>query len=215
MTNVNRLLFLGTATAMMALASCGSPETPATAETSATTATQTEAATYAIDTTASAVDWNGTMLGVKTHTGTLHFTEGKLETKGEALTGGSFTVDMRSYTFTDTNYAKPGSAQGTKEKLMGHLMSPDFFAVDSFPTAHFTISSVQGNTATGEMTIRGHTQQETVKNIQLSGDGQSLTATGDLTFNRQKYGVSWKSPMKDMVLSNDIVLHIELKGSAI
>jgi polyisoprenoid-binding protein YceI len=93
-------------------------------------------------------------------------------------------------------------------------MSPDFFAVDSFPTAQFTITSVSGNTATGDMTIRGHKSTETVKNIVLTVDSTSITATGDLTFDRQKYDVSWESPMKDMVLSNDIVLKIQLKGKA-
>lgn len=211
MTTLNRSLLIGTATAMIALASCGSPEAPAPAPPAAPEAVEV---TYSVDTATSAVDWKGTMVGVKSHTGTLHFTSGELKEKGGALTGGSFTVDMRSYTFTDTNYAKPGSKQGTKQNLMGHLMSPEFFAVDSFPTAQFTITSVSGNTATGDMTIRGHKSTEKVENINITADGKTLSATGDLTFNRQKYGVSWNSPMKDMVLSNDIVLKIVLKGTA-
>ncbi len=211
MTTLNRSLLLGTATAMIALASCGTPETPVT--TTAPVAPAAPEVAYSIDTATSAVDWTGTMVGVKSHTGTLHFTAGDLKEKGGVLTGGSFTVDMRSYTFTDTNYAKPGSKQGTRQNLMGHLMSPEFFAVDSFPTAQFTITSVEGNTASGEMTIRGHKNVEKVENISISADGKSIQATGDLTFNRQKYGVAWKSPMKDMVLSNDIVLKIVLKGN--
>ncbi len=211
MTTLNRSLLLGTATAMIALASCGTPETPVT--TTAPVAPAAPEVAYNIDTATSAVDWTGTMVGVKSHTGTLHFTAGDLKEKGGVLTGGSFTVDMRSYTFTDTNYAKPGSKQGTRQNLMGHLMSPEFFAVDSFPTAQFTITSVEGNAASGEMTIRGHKNVEKVENISISADGKSIQATGDLTFNRQKYGVAWKSPMKDMVLSNDIVLKIVLKGN--
>ncbi|MBS1546978.1 MAG: YceI family protein [Bacteroidetes bacterium] len=214
MTTLNRSLLIGTATAMIALASCGSPEAPATTEPTAPAAPAAAEVAYTVDTATSAVDWKGTMVGVKSHTGTLHFASGDLKEQGGALTGGSFTVDMRSYTFTDTNYAKPGSKQGTKQNLMGHLMSPEFFAVDSFPTAQFTITSVSGNTATGDMTIRGHKSTEKVENISITADGKTISATGDLTFNRQKYGVSWNSPMKDMVLSNDIVLKIELKGTA-
>ena len=64
------------------------------------------------------------------------------------------------------------------------------------------------------MTVRGHTSEEKLENIVLTADGKTISASGDLTFDRQKYGVSWASPMKDMVLSNDIVLHIELQGQA-
>lgn len=209
---LNRTLIFGSTLATFALASCGSPEQAPT--TPAETTAVAEAMDYAIDTTTSAVDWKGSMVGVKTHTGTLHFSEGDLQTKDGKLTGGSFTVDMHSYAFTDTNYAAAGSAQGTKLDLMAHLMSPDFFAVDSFPTSKFTISSVDGNTATGELTVRGHTSTEKVENISITADGQTISATGDLTFDRQKYGVSWASPMKDMVLSNDIVLQVKLQGKA-
>lgn len=212
MTTKNSTLLFGTATALIALASCGAPETNNTP--AAPLVPDAQEVAYTLDTATSEVDWKGTMVGVKSHTGTLHFASGELNEKGGTLAGGSFTVDMRSYTFTDTNYAKPGSAQGTKQNLMGHLMSPEFFAVDSFPTAHFTITSVEGNTATGDMTIRGHKSVEKVQNINITADGKTLQATGDLTFNRQKYGVSWNSPMKDMVLSNDIVLKIAIKGTA-
>lgn len=212
MMTLNRSLILGSALATFLFASCGTSETASTDASADTTVAK--AMDYAIDTATSAVDWKGTMLGVKSHTGTLHFTNGDLQTKDGKLTGGSFTVDMHSYTFTDTNYAKPGSAQGTKQNLMGHLMSPEFFAVDSFPTAQFTISSVEGTTATGQMTVRGHTSEEKLENIVLTADGKTISAAGDLTFDRQKYGVSWASPMKDMVLSNDIVLQIELQGQA-
>lgn len=208
---LNRSLIFGSALATFAIVSCGTPET---ASTPATISALSEAMDYTIDTATSTVDWKGSMVGVKSHTGTLHFTDGDLQTKDGKLTGGSFTVDMHSYAFTDTNYAQPGSAQGTRQDLMKHLTSPDFFAVDSFPTAKFTISSVDGNTATGELTVRGHSSTEKVENVSVTADGQTISATGDLTFNRQKYGVSWASPMKDMVLSNDIVLHIELKGKA-
>lgn len=209
-TNRNVLMV---ALATFALASCGSSEAPATDSTTTAADTPSGPAVYSVDAGASAVDWKGSMLGVKSHTGTLHFTEGELTTNNGELSGGSFTVDMRSYAFTDTNYAADGSEGGTRADLMGHLMSPDFFAVDSFPTAHFTITSVSGNTAQGDLTVRGHTQQEEVKNISLTHDGDNVHATGELTFNRKDYNVSWDHPVKDNVLSNDIVLNVHLHGT--
>lgn len=208
---MNRIWIFGSVLATLAITSCGTPEVPSTPP---STAAVTGELDYTIDTATSAVDWKGTMVGVKSHTGTLHFANGELRTRDGQLIGGSFMVDMHSYAFTDTNYAKPGAAQGTKEKLLGHLMSPEFFAVDSFPTSKFSISSVNGTTASGELTVRGHTSSEKVENISFTADGKTIRATGDLTFDRKKYGVSWSSPMKDMVLSNSIALHIELQGTA-
>lgn len=191
------------------LASCSGPEQPAT--TTPTVAAAKEY-TYAVDPAASSVAWSGNMIGMAPHTGTLKFNTGSFTTKDGQLTGGSFTVDMKSYALTDTNYAPDGSKQGTRSMLMGHLMSPDFFAVDSFPTAQFTITSVEGNTAKGDLTVRGKTNPATVEGIALTGDSSHATASGDLTFDRQQFNIKWSSPMKDVVLSDDIKLHVELHG---
>ncbi|MFZ1658390.1 MAG: YceI family protein [Flavobacteriales bacterium] len=192
------------------LAACSSPESaPATTTTPDAAAMER---TYSVDPAMSAVAWSGNMIGMPGHTGTLKFTEGSFTAKDGHVTGGSFTVDMKSYALTDTGYAPDGSEKGTRAMLMGHLMSPDFFAVDSFPTAHFNITSVEGNTAKGELTVRGRTNPATVEGITLTSDSAHAMASGDLTFNRQEFGVAWKATMKDMVLSNDIKLHIELHG---
>ncbi|MCC6840236.1 MAG: YceI family protein [Flavobacteriales bacterium] len=212
MSKLNNSLMLGAMASVLMLASCGTAEAPATDNANVDSAA-TAAFTLTVDPAVSAVNWSGSMIGVKTHTGKLNFTKGELALGGNQVTGGSFTVDMRSYLLTDTNYAADGSPQGTREKLMGHLMSPDFFAVDSFPTAEFVITKVEGNTATGNLTVRGRTHEEKVTNIVVTQEGSNVSAIGDLTFNRQKYGVSWKAPMKDLILSDDIVLKVELKGT--
>lgn len=171
--------------------------------------------TYTLDAAASKVNWTGTMLGIKNHTGSLLFSNGTVMTKGGMLSGGEFTVDMKSYTMTDTNYAPDGSKQGTRAMLMGHLMSPDFFAVDSFPTAMLKITGVNGNTATADLTVRGKTNSETITDIVVTpnADG-SMTATGKLVFDRQKYNVKWESGSKEAVLNDNIELTVELSGKA-
>ncbi len=214
MNQLNSQLMLGALAGAFVLASCGTAETPAT-DAAATDSTATASYQVNVDPATSTVNWTGTMLGVKSHTGKLSLTKGELATAGSQLTGGSFVVDMKNYVLTDTNYAADGAPQGTRNNLMGHLMSADFFAVDSFPTAEFIITKVEGNTATGNLTVRGRTNEEQVKNIVIVQEGNNITATGDLTFNRQKYGVAWKAPMKDMVLSDDIALKVEIKGAKI
>ena len=123
--------------------------------------------TWTIDPAASTIHWSSTMVGVKTHKGTIHLTSGNLTTKGPTVTGGDFIVDLKLQTadMLDTNYAPDGSKQGTRANLIGHLMSPDFFAADSFPTATFKITSTTANTATGDLTVRGKTNPETVTDI--------------------------------------------------
>ncbi|HMQ75036.1 MAG TPA: YceI family protein [Flavobacteriales bacterium] len=165
---------------------------------------------YVLDLAASKLTWKGVMIGVKYHEGTMAFTEGKFMVKGGQLMSGTFAVDMRSMVPVDTNYNK----DYTKEKLTGHLASADFFAVDSFPEARFEVASVSGNTATGKLTVRGRTNVETVTDIVISEENGMANASGKLVFNRQKYGVSWANPMKDMVLSDDIEITVSLVGRA-
>jgi polyisoprenoid-binding protein YceI len=131
--------------------------------------------------------------------------------KDGQITGGSFIADMSTMVPTDKNYnPEEGS---TPEKLVGHLSSDDFFAVEQFPTAKFEIKNVVENTATGMLTVRGITNEEKVENITMAQEGDKVRITGDLVFDRKKYDISWDSPMKDRVLSNDIELKIELIGS--
>lgn len=154
--------------------------------------------------------WSGTMLGIYTHTGTLDFTQADLTIKDGKVTGGSFTTDMTTMIATDENYnPEEGS---TPEKLIGHLSSDDFFAVATYPTATFEITGSKGNTVMGMLTIRGNTHEETVENVQMIKEGDMVKITGDMTFDRKKYDVSWDSPVQDRVLSSDIELKIELIG---
>ena len=159
---------------------------------------------------ASKVMWAGTMLGIYTHEGTLDMTEASLDISDGKITGGSFTVDMNTMIATDENYnPEEGS---TPEKLIGHLKSPDFFDVENYPTASFTITGSEGNTVTGMLTIRGNTNQEKVENVSMTKEGDMVKITGDMTVDRKKYDVSWDSPVQDRVLSNDMELNIKLIG---
>ncbi len=206
--------------AMLCIVACGPSDTEIATEKAKREADSLKALsekeqTYAVDLSVSRVNWTGTMLGMYSHSGELSFKEGSFSTKGGQLTGGNFVVDMKSYAMLDTNYAPDGSKQGTRADLMGHLMSPQFFAADSFPTSTLRISSVNGNTASAELTIRGRTEIETITDIELLpvADG-SMTAIGKLVFDRKKYGVAWDSPKKESVLGNNIELVVKVSGKA-
>ena len=189
-----------------ALVSCGGQVNEAAAEGNDNSAESAEVKNNQVKTDASSLIWKGTMLGVYSHEGSIDIAEGSLETTGDKVTGGSFTVDLNTIKPTDENYDP--AQDRSPEKLVGHLQSPDFFDVASFPTAKFVITGSNGNTVTGNLTIRGITHEETIQNVIY--DEASQTWTGNLTFDRKKYDVSWDSQMKEMVLSNDIELKISL-----
>jgi len=161
---------------------------------------------YTVDTATSTILWEGNMVGIYKHSGTLNLSEGSFTVKGLQVTGGSFTATLKSINPTDSNY----SAEHPKAGLVGHLASAEFFAVDSFPTTTFVIKSVSGNTAVGDLTLRGKTNEETITDILVDTIG-GVKATGKLVFDRQKYKVAYKAA-GDKVLSNDITLDITLVG---
>lgn len=159
-----------------------------------------------IDTASSMVHWKGTMVGVYSHEGNIMLKNGYLTMENGQITGGEFEVDMTTIQPTDENYnPEEGS---TPEKLVQHLTTDEFFAINDFPTAKFVVKSadLEAGTITGDLTIRGNTHEAVVENVEITDS----SAMGKLVFDRQKYDVSWKA-MKDKVLADDIELDIELK----
>jgi polyisoprenoid-binding protein YceI len=193
------------------LIACGGAEKKAE-ETPATETAQeskAEPVEKSINVNESKIMWEGNMLGMYSHSGTIQLTEGKLTMEGDKITAGDFTVDLTSMVPTDENYdVEKGH---TKDKLVAHLSSNDFFLVDSFPTANFTIISHNPaeNTLTGTLTVRGISHEETVEDVAINEAEGS--AKGKLVFDRTKYDVSFSHPAEEMVLSDDITLDIELK----
>ena len=169
---------------------------------------------YAVDAANSSVKWTGTMLGVKSHHGTVNMTEGKLAVKGGIVSAGSFTVDMTSIAPLDSAYAPDDAKQGTRGMLVGHLSSPDFFDVANNPTASFVVTSADANSITGNLTVRGKTNEEKVTDVVVTEENGTVKASGKLAFDRQKYGVAWSTGAKDMILNDNIELEIALTGNA-
>lgn len=192
------------------LFSCGGGSTTETTTEVTTDSTITEegtATTYTANVEASSVAWSGGIVGGGYgHTGTLNLSEGTLEMTNGVVSGGSFVVDMTSMKTTDDSY----SEEKTPEMLVGHLSAADFFLVDSFPTAKFVVKSVTEGTVVGDLTIRGITKEATVNKVTIEEVDGVVTAKGNLVFNRQNFDVAYQSTMKDMVISNDIVLDITL-----
>lgn len=186
------------------LIACGAPAEEQSTET--VTETVTTPTIYNIDASASRVMWKGSMLGMYSHEGTLKFKEGTVEVLDGKVTGGKFVIDMTSINPTDDGY----NEEKPKEKLIGHLSSPDFFDTENHPTA--SLELMAGGKA--KLTIRGNTNEEMVENMDVRIDDKAFKATSNLTFDRTKYDVSFVHPMQEMVLSDDIELSIEVAATA-
>lgn len=203
------LLSLPVLVLILTAISCSNDKPSSTSEEAITEQPTGPTGVYTLDINQSVVKWRGDMLGIKFHEGTMKLTDGTIIVDNGRVTGGTFTADLASMVTTDENY-QPETGY-TKDKLLGHLKSADFFDVANFPKATFNVTGAYDNNTNGKMTIRGRTHTEVVKNVQVEDLGNgTIKATGELNFDRQQYGVSWSSGAKDAVLSDNIALTIEL-----
>lgn len=136
--------------------------------------------------------------------GTVNF-DGKDFTKGSA----DFTIQSKSIT-TD------------QEQRDKHLKSPDFFAVDSFPTLTFKSTKIDKVDDThfklaGDLTIRGVTKPVTFDctyngTAEAFGDTRaSFSAT--TTVNRMDFGVKWSKTLDNgsLIVGKDVTINLELE----
>ncbi len=197
----------------LGMLACTSSDQPAnddgaaTEEPTATTESVDKA--YTVDPASSEVSWKGQMVGgAYYHTGTLQLASGDLVTNGGKVTGGKFAINWSSLATTDDNYSEEQPAAN----LIGHLKSAAFFATDSLGAATFEITGMEGNDIVGNMTIRGITNPEKVTDVSITEDENGVSASGKMTFDRQKYEVSYANTYSDAVISDDIEIGIKFSG---
>ena len=187
------------------IASCSGGEKEENQETSALAeSNDLQERLFNVDPLISSVNWEGTMVGIYKHTGKVGLKKGQLVWKGNVIVNGSVTIDMSSMTQLDTLY------KTEENKLIEHLESADFFDVSNHPIATFEITGSDRTvkTVSGNLTIRGITNSETVSDVVF--DEATGAAKGLLSFDRQKYNVTYKGSTKDMLISDVVKLSISL-----
>lgn len=206
------MLAVGTGLLLTACGGSKAPEEQAVNDetTTSETATESESTTYAIDPGTSNIKWSGTMLGIYSHEGTIAIKSGSVTISNGEVTSATLEVDMTSITPTDENYDE----EKTSDKLVGHLSSPDFFDVENHPTSSISFSNSSGGSSTAQLTVRGITNDEELKDLKVKESEGKFMAMTELTFDRTKYDVSFAMPTEDMVISNDIELVVSLSGTS-
>jgi polyisoprenoid-binding protein YceI len=169
-----------------------------------------------VDTTESVVNWRGTKFaGRGKHEGIVRLASGALDLCEGALWGGRFVLDMRTIEVTDI----PVSDPIPRARLRNHLMSDDFFAVETYPEATFEIRRVDalmGDSlqVLGTLTMRGVSEGIAFGARVSTSTASRLHARAQFTLDRQRWGVAFRGD----ALTNDLVddaiaLDIDLHAS--
>lgn len=171
--------------------------------------------TLAVDVASSNIEWVGSKPGGQ-HNGTLAVKEGSLELNEGNLVAGSFIMDMSGITVLDIDDAEMNG------KLLGHLLSPDFFSVDSFPTASFVITGVEAKQAegithriTGNLTMKGVVRSVSF-DAHVKIEGNKLVAnTPQFIINRAEWNIRYGSRsffnnLKDKFINDEMGIKINL-----
>jgi polyisoprenoid-binding protein YceI len=201
--------------AMAAFTACNNaPNAPEATTEDKKEAATTAGATYTIDTTTSQVGWVGTK-PVGKHTGYFKISNGSLSVQDGVITGGSFNINVASLTNTDL---KPDDG---KDKLEGHLKSPDFFDVAKYPGAKFEITSVEAlsNDTSGTHKISGNlTLKDSTKNIsfpaKVSIADNNITATANFNIDRTLWGMYYGSDksLGDKFIKPEVNLDLKINA---
>lgn len=175
-----------------------------------------KATVFQVDGKESKLNWTGKKVTGQ-HEGTINIADGKLEVESNVLKGGSFSLDTRSIVVTDIKDA------GGNAKLLGHLKSEDFFAVEKFPSATFVTTSVTskggGNyEVTGNLTIKGIINPVTFP-ATVTVAGNKLTAKAAIKVDRTKYNIKYGSKsffegIGDKAIYDDFDLDVTLVAAA-
>jgi len=188
-------------------------ETPATAAPTATamvattggaaTTTAAKSEALKIDGATSKISWTASRVtkthqgGFKTFTGTITLGDAKPEASKVDI-----EIDTASI-FADA------------EQLTGHLKSPDFFDVATYPKATFTSTSITPgaaagatHTVKGNFTLHGVTKDISFPATITVGD-KAVTAKAKFSFNRQDWKIAYKGKADDLV-RDDVLMELDV-----
>jgi polyisoprenoid-binding protein YceI len=175
-----------------------------------------EVSTSNVDTEASVLDWKGTK-PTGAHNGIVHFKSGGIKLEGDKLVGGEFVIDMSTITNKDMEGSEGAG------KLEGHLKSPDFFDIETYPTSKFVITEVteaDGKlNVTGNLTIKDVTKSITIPATLNTEAGVTTLKSETFSIDRADFNVKYGSKkffdnLKDKFIDDIMELSFEVKTKA-
>lgn len=177
--------------------------------------------TYALVAAESIINWKGSkkLIANYNDTGTINLKDGMFSVKDSIVTDGAVTFDMKTITASSTGKGV-GDFPGMLEK---HLKSDDFFGVEKNPTAEFKVKSVMAqpdNTymVTGDLTMKGKTNEIVLPARVSMLDGGKLHITADATVDRTKFDIRYGSDkffdnLADNVIDDNFTVNFDLMAT--
>ena len=141
----------------------------------------------------------------RSHDGGFKSFEGSFALDGEQLVGEDNQIVIQM----DSLWSDSG-------RLTGHLKSPDFFEVETYPEASFKITAVikgpdnAAYTLTGEFTLHG-----VAKSIKfpatITQEGDNLRLKSEFVINRKDYGIVYPGRPDDLI-RDEVVIRLDMIG---
>lgn len=167
---------------------------------------------------ASYLDWRASHLGgISPRYGKIYVKDAEVLVNNGELTNAKLDIDMSSLTVDNFE-------EGSEdiEKLKGHLLSPDFFNVETNPTSTFELTKIESSTGdfnsvvTGNLTILDSTKSITFNaNVNVSNDEVSVESE-DFAIDRTDWNLTYnvegtEGVPADYIISNDVGFTIHFK----
>jgi len=147
------------------------------------------------------------------HNGTIHVSNGVVQTKGDALVGGNFIFDINTIACSDIKDEKKNA------DLIKHLKNKDFFEVEKYPNASFEITSIEGDKLSGNLMMKGVKKNITIP-ARVNFMDDMMTITSDVfTIDRTEWNIKHNSgkfadaaKLGDYLIKDDVELKISIKA---
>ena len=163
------------------------------------------------------LDWRAShMGGVEPRFGKMYVQSADVLVNNGEVSNATIVVDMN--TLTVENF---GDDTESTNKLTGHLLSPDLFNTETYPTAKFELTGIAegsgefNSSITGNLTILDKTKSVTfAANVSISENEVSVKSE-DFAITRQDWGIIYNSEgdegvPAEYIIANDIGFTINL-----
>jgi polyisoprenoid-binding protein YceI len=138
----------------------------------------------------SAVTWVGAKV-TKDHKGGFKTLRGSAKIDGDKISSGVLQIDLTSL-YSD------------HPKLEKHLRSPDFFDVQTYPTATFTFTEVAADSVTGTLDLHG-VKKELSFPAKVTVTDAAATIAAEFTLLRKDFGMTYPGKSDDLIRDEVLV----------
>jgi len=141
------------------------------------------------------------------HDGGFRTFQASMELPGDDFTAAAVHVEIQ----TDSLWSD-------SERLTGHLKSPDFFDVESFPTATFHSTGITTNddgtyTVTGNLDLHGVTKQISFPATIQKAEAGGYAVSAEFSIKRFDFGIAFAGAADDLI-RDDVLIKLDLTTSA-